>query len=203
MEGFDAVYLRGPQRRSFGGVLGGVYDLSGLPVCVWRSSRCLHLGPTRFPTARPRTASSSSSHCWAFCTAWSVVLGRLWTPWCTLAGRLGGVPGSGERSDGGFHSGDVGRRTPMSQVLRKSLSSRVILGGERCSGVSFHSIAVCSDSGRLTAGVTAGFLVWGGSLASLLAQRLKQFLSDNWISKIGTLGCSSQLLIFFSAKSSF
>jgi len=103
------------------------------------------------------------------------VLGLLWTPWCTLAGRLGGVPSSGERSDGGFHSGDVERRIRISQRLRKSLGGRVLLGGESCSGVSFQGMARSSSSSWLTAGVTVGFLVCGGSLASVMAQRLQQF----------------------------
>jgi len=64
----------------------------------------------------------------------------------------------------------------MSHRLRKSLGGRVLLGGESCSGVSFHGIVRTSNSGRLAAGVTAGFLVCGGSLASVTAQDLKQFL---------------------------
>jgi len=55
-------------------------------------------------------------------------------------------------------------------VVRKSLGGRVSLGGERHSGVSFYGVVACLGSDKLAAGAAA---IQGGSLATLLAQRLK------------------------------
>jgi len=62
-------------------------------------------------------------------------------------------------------------------------------------------MARSSSSGWLTAGVTHGFLVCGGSLASVIAQRLQQFFRITGYQK--SLGYSPRLLIPSLAKSSF
>jgi len=98
------------------------------------------------------------------------MLYRHCTPLCTLAGRLEDGSRSGESSDGGPQNGDVGRRTLMSHVARKSFDGRVHLGGDSCSGVSFHWDEAGSDNG----GPSGARRQLGDSLA-LLSEIIFQF----------------------------
>jgi len=65
---------------------------------------------------------------------------------------------------GGFHQGEVGRRTLMSQKARRSLGGLVLLGGESSSGINFHGCV------GWVAGVAPALSTLGGSLLSYLAR---------------------------------
>jgi len=121
--------------------------------------------------------------------AWSLVLCRHCTPLCTLADRLEDGSRSGESNDGGLQNGEVGRRTLMSQVVRKSFGGRVNLGGDKCSGVILHRNVAGSDCSWLATGA-ADLSMRGGSLA---ITRFSNSVTWNWFSirrmpKIGVLG---------------
>jgi len=160
MCGSVAVTFRGPQRRR-AGVPGGVYERSGLLVCV-----CLSLVASarvlRDSWRRGVLSSSplDASHCVELCVARSLVSQQH----CTLADLFeAGSRNGGDNRPGGLQKGEDGRRTLMSHVAKNPLGGRVLLGGERSSGVSLHGGGPAVSS--LAAGIAAVFCLRGGSLA--------------------------------------
>jgi len=134
------VYRRGFQRLRAGGVPGGVYERSGLLVCVCSSlvvvaSTCVLRDSWRWYAW---SSSLDDSHWCETCVALVSVSQRHCTPRCTLAGCLEIGARIGERRPGGLQKGEVGRRTLTSHVARNPRGGRVLLGGERSRGTSFH-----------------------------------------------------------------
>jgi len=84
-----------------------------------------------------------------------------------LAGRLEDGFRSGESNDEGLQNGEIGRRTLMSHVVRKSFGGRVNLGGDNCSGVILHRNVAGSDCSWLVTGAAADLSMRGGSLVIL------------------------------------
>jgi len=165
MCGSVVVTFRGSQRRRAGGVLGEVYERSGLFVCVCLSLVNVASARVLRDSRRKGVLSSSSldaSHCVELCVARSLVSQRHCTPRCTLADLLEAGSRNGDNRPGGLQKGEVGRRTLTSHVAKNPLGGRVLLGGERSSGVSLHGGG--PDVSSLAAGV-AVFCVRGGSLA--------------------------------------
>jgi len=136
---------------------------------------CLHLCPRGCPSAG-LVVLVVAGYLPLWRSLHSLVLDLHWIPLWTLAGRRGGSF-IGDRSTGGLQKGEVGRLILISQVARRSRGGRVNRGGVRHSGMSFHSVELSPGCGELSVGVSAGFLVLGGSLMMLLVQLLKQFCS--------------------------
>jgi len=162
------VRCRGPQRLRAGGIPGGVYDRSGLPVCVCcslaRFTSAGTVGRGFLSDGSSACSSAEDSQSLALCVLCSWVVQRHCTPLCTLAGLLEVGSRRGERSAGGLQKGEVGRRTRMSHVARNSFGGLVSLGGDNSSGVSLHFVGAGSDSDCTVAGSATVFLVCGGSL---------------------------------------